>query len=265
MYGTIVGDVIGSVYEFHNVYRKDIPLDLPHMRFTDDTVLTVATMDAIMHPEVGYAQMYKQYFRDYYLSDRGFGGRFFQWGLSSSLEPYNSYGNGSAMRIAPVAYIFDTIEDVLAEAKRSAEVTHNHPEGIKGAQAIALAIFLARKGYSKADIEFELLSRFDYDLSRTVEQIRDFQEANGIFEETCPYSVPEAIICFFEAKNFEDTIRTAISIGGDSDTIACMAGSIAEAYYGIEKKWITFADENLDRRLREVVHQFYAYINKLKD
>lgn len=264
MYGTIVGDVIGSVYEFHNVYRKDINLNLPNMRFTDDTVLTVATMDAILHPEIGYAKMYKQYFRDYMASDRGFGGRFFQWGLSSSLEPYNSYGNGSAMRIAPVAYICETIEDVLAEAQRSAEVTHNHIEGIKGAQAIALAIFFARKGYSKYDIEFELLSRFDYDLTRTVDQIRDYQKANGIFEETCEYSVPEAIICFFEANDFEDTIRTAISIGGDSDTIACMAGSIAEAFYGIDPKWITFAEEHLDKRLREVVQQFYAYINKHK-
>lgn len=262
MYGTIVGDVIGSVYEFHNVYQKDINLDLPNMRFTDDTVLTVATMDAIMHPEVGYAQMYKQYFRDYVLSDRGFGGRFFEWGLSSSLEPYHSYGNGSAMRIAPIAYICETIEDVLVEAKRSAEVTHNHPEGIKGAQAIALAIFLARKGFSKYDIEFELLSRFDYDLTRTVEQIRDYQKANGIFEETCQYSVPEAIICFFEGMNFEDTIRTAISIGGDSDTIACMAGSIAEAFYGIEAKWVMFAEEHLDQKLRTVVQAFYKHVIK---
>ena len=254
MYGAIIGDIIGSIYEFHNVRHKDISIDHPGMHFTDDTVLTIATMDAILHPEIGYAKMYKQYFRDYVDSNCGFGGRFYQWGLSDSLEPYDSFGNGSAMRVSPVAWIYDTEEEVLSEAKRSAEVTHNHPEGVKGAQAIALAIYLARKGVDKEMIGSMITECFGYSLSSSIEEL----QKTNIFDETCQGSVPDALICFMNSTDFEDCIRTSISIGGDSDTIACMAGSIAEAYYGLDKKWIKFVDDHLNNYLRNVVKAFYA-------
>lgn len=254
MYGAIIGDIIGSIYEFHNVRHKGISIDHPGMHFTDDTVLTIATMDAILHPEIGYAKMYKQYFRDYVDSNCGFGGRFYQWGLSDSLEPYDSFGNGSAMRVSPVAWIYDAEEEVLSEAKRSAEVTHNHPEGIKGAQAIALAIFLARKGVVKEVIGSTITERFGYSLSSSIEEL----QKTNIFDETCQGSVPDALICFMNSTDFEDCIRTSISIGGDSDTIACMAGSIAEAYYGLDKKWIKFADDHLNNYLRNVIKAFFT-------
>ncbi|NTW91537.1 MAG: hypothetical protein HGA35_06385 [Erysipelotrichaceae bacterium] len=171
MIGSIVGDIIGSVYEFNNSKRKDIELNLPQMRFTDDTILTVATMDALLHPEIGYAKMYKKYFRKYVRSNRGFGGYFYEWGLSDSLKPYNSFGNGSAMRVSPVAWAKNSIDEILLEAQKSAKVTHNHPAGIVGAQAIALAIYLARNNTSKDVIKQELLNRFDYDLSRDLDEI----------------------------------------------------------------------------------------------
>ena len=254
MYGAIIGDIIGSIYEFHNVRHKDISIDHPGMHFTDDSVLTVATMDAILHPEIGYAEMYKQYFRDYVDSNCGFGGRFYQWGLSDSLEPYDSFGNGSAMRVSPVAYLFENEDEVLHEAKRSAEVTHNHPEGIKGAQAIALAIYLARKGVDKQNIGLRITEQFGYTLSSSIEEL----QKTNIFDETCQGSVPDALICFINSSDFEDCVRTSISIGGDSDTIACMACSVAEAYYGLDNKWIKFADDHLDDRLRNVVKTFYT-------
>lgn len=254
MYGAIIGDIIGSIYEFHNVRHKDINIDHPGMHFTDDTVLTIATMDAILHPEVGYAKMYKKYFRDYVDRNCGFGGRFYQWGLSDSLEPYDSFGNGSAMRVSPVAWIYNTEEEVLSEAKRSAEVTHNHPDGIKGAQAIALVIYLARKGVDKEIIGSTITERFGYSLSSSIEEL----QKTNIFDETCQGSVPDALFCFLNSTDFEDCIRTSISIGGDSDTIACMAGSIAEAYYGLDKKWIKFADDHLNNYLKNVVKEFYT-------
>lgn len=259
MYGAIIGDIIGSVYEFNNDRRKDISINDPEMRFTDDTVLTVATMDSILNPALSYSKAYKEYYRRYKDSHRGFGDRFRVWGHSDTLEPYNSFGNGSAMRVSPVAWIYETEEEVLSEAKRSAEVTHNHPEGIKGAQAIALAIYLARKKVSKLEIEIIIEDRFEYNLVRSIEEIR----MTNRFDETCQGSVPEALICFFKSSNFEDSIRTAISIGGDSDTIACMTGSIAEAYYGMDQKWIDFADDHLDNQLREVVKNFYERYNLL--
>ena len=254
MYGAIIGDIVGSIYEFENVRSKDILLFDPLMRFTDDTILTVATMDVLLNPDLGYAEAYKKYFREYYENDRGFGSRFIQWGLNNSNDAYHSFGNSSAMRVSPIAYAFETAEEVLAEAKRSAEVTHNHLEGIKGAHAIALAIFHALKGMSKIDIELIIEDLFEYDLMRTIEEIRFTNE----FDETYQDSVPEAITCFLRSEKFEDCIRTAISIGGDSDTIACMAGSIAEAfYYPIDQKWIKFADDCLDDELQSVVHEFY--------
>ena len=259
MYGAIIGDIIGSVYEFNNDRRKDISISDPKMRFTDDTILTVATMASILNPEVSYSKAYKEYYSRYKDSHRGFGDRFRVWGQSVNLEPYNSFGNGSAMRVSPVAWIYETEEEVLNEAKRSAEATHNHPESIKGAQAIALAVYLARKKVSKLEIELIIEDRFEYNLVQSIEEIR----VTNRFDETCQGSVPESLICFFKSSDFEDSIRTAISIGGDSDTIACMTGSIAEAYYGLDQKWIDFANEHLDNSLREVVKTFYERYNLL--
>ena len=255
MIGSIVGDIIGSVYEYHNQKRKDIELDTPNMRCTDDTILTVATMDALLHPEIGYAKMYKKYFRKYVNSRRGFGGYFYDWGLSDSLKPYNSFGNGSAMRVSPVAWVAQSIDEVLLLAKQSAEVTHNHPAGIVGAQAVALAILMARNNSSKDEIKQEILNHFDYDLSRNLDEIRIENE----FNETCPGSVPEALTAFLESTSYEDTIRSAISIGGDSDTIACMAGGIAEAFYGgVGESFVKFAQSHLDDYLNRTINEFYC-------
>jgi len=224
MLGAIAGDIIGSVFERNNIKSTDFPLFCEGSRFTDDTVLTVAVAHAVLD-NLDYAETLKLYGRKY--PNAGYGGSFRSWIFSSITEPYNSWGNGSAMRVSPVGFAFETVDKVLAEAKRSAEVTHNHPEGIKGAQAVALAIFLARRGADKAEIKQEVTNRFEYDLNRTLDEIRPAYK----FDVSCQGSVPEAIIAFLESENVEDAIRKAVSIGGDSDTIACIAGSIAYAYY----------------------------------
>ena len=222
--GAIAGDVIGSVFEWDNVKTTNFPLFRKKSSFTDDTVLTVATMDAIVHKK-DYTKVYQSYGRRYPM--RGYGGNFKKWLITPRPKPYNSWGNGSAMRVSPIGWAFDAIEEVLEEAKKSAEVTHNHPEGIKGAQAVAAAIFLARTGESKRAIKTYIETMFDYDLDRTIEAIRpDYK-----FDVSCQGSVPESIIAFLESTDYENTIRLAISIGGDSDTIACIAGSIAQAFY----------------------------------
>ncbi len=225
MLGAIAGDVIGSVYERYTIKTTDFPLFQPACTFTDDTVLTVATADAILN-HLDYAAAYKDYGRRY--PHAGYGGTFIRWIFSQDMQPYNSWGNGSAMRVSPVGWAFDAVERVLAEAKKSAAVTHNHPEGIKGAQATALAVFLARTGQSKETIKAEIEDRFAYNLSRSLDEIRPGYH----FDVSCQGSVPEAIIAFLEAGNVEDAIRNAISLGGDSDTLACIAGGIAHAYYG---------------------------------
>lgn len=222
--GAIAGDVIGSVFEWDNVKTTNFPLFRKRSSFTDDTVLTVATMDAIVNKK-DYTKVYQSYGRRYPM--RGYGGNFKKWLITPRPKPYNSWGNGSAMRVSPIGWAFNTIEEVLEEAKKSAEVTHNHPEGIKGAQATAAAIFLARTGESKRAIRTYIETMFDYDLDRTIESIRpDYK-----FDVSCQGSVPESIIAFLESEDYESTIRLAISIGGDSDTIACIAGSIAQAFY----------------------------------
>lgn len=225
MLGAIVGDIVGSIYEFNNHRSKDFPLFGVDCKFTDDTVLTIAVADCLMN-NGNYTEYIKNYARKY--TGRGYGGRFRQWISSESMEPYNSWGNGSAMRVSAVGFAYNDLEAVMNEAKRSAEVTHNHPEGIKGAQATAVAIFMARKGQSKEDIKTAIAQSFDYDLNRTVDEIRP----TYVFNESCQETVPEAIIAFLESKDFEDAIRNAISLGGDSDTLACITGGIAEAFYG---------------------------------
>jgi len=202
----------------------DFPLFSHNSSFTDDTVLTVAVAWSILN-RTNYTDALKKFGRKY--PNAGYGGFFYGWMLSSDREPYNSWGNGSAMRVSAVGFAFSSLDDVLKEAKKSAEVTHNHPEGIKGAQATALAIYLARTGNDKRTIKKEISNRFGYDLNRTIDDIRK----TYCFDVSCQGSVPEAIISFLESENFEDAIRRAISLGGDSDTLACMTGGIAQAYY----------------------------------
>jgi ADP-ribosylglycohydrolase len=222
--GALAGDIIGSVYEWHNVKTVDFDLFSRRSTFTDDSVLTVATMDAIINQR-NYGEAYQLFGRNY--PHRGYGGRFDSWIHSENPKPYNSWGNGSAMRVSPVGWFCDSIEEIMAEAQRSAEVTHNHPEGIKGAQSVAAAIYLARTGKNKEEIKKFITDTFHYDLERKIDDIRPDYE----FDVSCQGSVPEAIIAFLESRDFENAIRLAISIGGDSDTIACIAGGIAEAYY----------------------------------
>jgi len=250
MYGAIAGDMIGSIYERYN--HKSVKFDLFHKnsRFTDDTVLTVAIADALLTGS-SYTSKLQEYGRKY--PNAGYGGNFYRWIFSESPQPYNSWGNGSAMRVSPVAYAFDDLETVLKEAGKSAAVTHNHPEGVKGAQAIASAIFLARKGKSKKEIKDYIQSTFAYNLERTIDKIRP----EYTFDVSCQDSVPEAIIAFLESNDFENAIRLAISLGGDSDTIAAMAGSIAEAFYGeIPIHILSEVKKRLPEEFIKVVEEF---------
>lgn len=250
MLGAIAGDIIGSVYESNNIKTKEFPLFDPRCYFTDDTVLTVALADAILNERV-YSTLMKSYVHRY--PNAGYGASFYRWAVSSGNQPYHSYGNGAAMRISPVGWAFDRLEDVLENARQFTEVTHNHPEGIKGAQAIAAAIFLARTARSKEEIRSYIETTFHYDLSRTLDEIRP---GYG-FDASCQGTVPQAIRAFLESRDFEDAVRNAISIGGDSDTLACITGGIAEAFYGgvprfiSEKVW-----EILDEDLRDVILKF---------
>ena len=222
--GAIAGDIIGSIYEVRNVRSTDFPLFMDGSDFTDDTVLTVAVADAILN-ERDFGQTIWKYGRKH--RNRGYGGMFIRWLQERNPKPYGSYGNGSAMRVSPVGCACNTMEEVLELAKRSAEVTHNHPEGIKGAQATAAAVFLAKINTTKKDIREYIALRFGYNLDFTLDNIRPHYEFNA----TCQGSVPEAIVAFLESEDYEDAVRLAISIGGDSDTIACIAGGIAAAYY----------------------------------
>ena len=225
MLGAMIGDIVGSVYEWHNIKTTDFPLFSKRCFFTDDTVLTAATAHALIK-NLDYVVAYQDFARRY--PRRGYGGNFSKWIWAADPQPYSSWGNGSAMRVSPVGFAFDRVEDVLAEAKRSAEVTHSHPEGIKGAQSTALAIIMGRQGASKVEIRKEISERFGYNLDRSLDDIRP----GYIFDVSCQGSVPEAIIAFLESSDYEDAVRKAISLGGDSDTIACIAGGIAEAFYG---------------------------------
>src|SRR5262249_33669356 len=197
----------------------------PLSRFTDDSVLAIAVADCLLHGG-SYVDKFHEYVHRYPAA--GYGAGFIEWAYHRRREPYNSYGNGSAMRVAAVGWAFATLDEALAEARRSAEVTHNHPEGIKGAQATATAIFLAGTGNTKPHIRDEIEKMFGYDLRRTVDDIRPTYQ----FNETCQRTVPEAIVAFLDSSDYESAIRNAISLGGDADTLACIAGGIAEAFYG---------------------------------
>lgn len=250
MFGAILGDIIGSIYEFKNIRQTDFPIVSREAMFTDDTVMTVATAYALLN-KADYAETYKSFGRRY--PGRGYGGRFKEWLGKDTMDPYNSFGNGSAMRVSPVAYACKSLEAVLIEAKKSAEATHNHLEGIKGAQSVASAIYLARTGVVKSDIKSFITDNFSYNLSFRLNEIRHNYE----FDETCQGSVPQAIVAFLESDNYEDAVRKAVSIGGDSDTIACIAGSIAEAYYGsLPVDLVRYAESKLDYYMLDIIRRF---------
>jgi len=249
MLGAICGDIIGSVFEHENLKSKDFPLFHKESRFTDDTVLTCAVADAIIHGR-SFAQNIKKFYHFY--PKAGYGYMFSKWANSSENHGYFSFGNGSAMRVSPVAWAFDTLEEVLVQAEASAAVTHNHPEGLKGAKAIAGCVFLARTNHDKDAIR-KFAENLGYDLGFTLDEIRETYQ----FYATCQQSVPQAIVAFLESDDVEDAIRCAISIGGDSDTIACMTGSIAEAFYGgVPQEICGKALELLDGRLRGIFEIF---------
>ena len=224
MLGAIIGDIAGSIYEFNPVKSTDFPLFTSQSKFTDDTVLTIAVADAFIHNK-DMSKTIQQYAQTY--TGRGYGGRFYDWIYKDNPEPYGSYGNGSAMRVSSAGWLGNDINEVLELAFKSAEVTHNHWEGIKGAQSVALCVYMARSNYTKEEIRKEIAQRFNYDLNRTVAEI----EKNYYFFESCQQSVPEAIIAFLDSNDFESAIRNAIWLKGDADTQAAIAGSIAEAFY----------------------------------
>ena len=252
MIGAVIGDIVGSVFEFDNLRVLDFPLFSSASTFTDDSVLTFATASVLL-ANGDYTATYQDFSRRY--QGRGYGGNFWRWIYSDDPKPYNSFGNGSAMRVSPVGFAFENLEETLAEAKRSAEVTHNHPEGIKGAQATAQVIYMARKGASKAEIKQEIIERYGYDLSRPLDLIREVNE----FNETCQGSLPEAISVFLEGEDYEHTIRLAVSIGGDTDTIACIAGGMAQAFFGsIPAGIVRAARARLNPELLDILDRFQS-------
>lgn len=227
MLGAIVGDFIGSVHEFvaEPTKTKDFPILDPRCRVTDDSILTVAVADWLLHGTDLVAHFHELVAAH---PDAGWGMMFYRWATGRQRSAYNSFGNGAAMRVSAVGWAFDSIDETLDAAAASAAVTHDHPEGIKGAQATALAVFLARTTHDKSRIRAEVARRFGYDLSRTLDEIRPTYR----FDETCQRTVPEAITAFLESTGYEDAIRNAISLGGDADTLAAIAGGMAHAYYG---------------------------------
>ncbi|PLX42817.1 MAG: hypothetical protein C0608_01765 [Deltaproteobacteria bacterium] len=245
--GAIAGDIIGSSHEFKPLKTTDFELFTEESAFTDDSVLTVATAEALFGG-LDYGEIYREYFNRY--PHAGYGRRFVSWASEGSAEPYKSFGNGSAMRISPVGWWANDMAECLKEAKRSAEATHNHPEGVKGAQAVAAAVLMARQGASREEIKTFVEISFSYDLSTPISKIRPAYS----FDVTCQGSVPQALRCFIESTDFESAVRLAVSLGGDADTQAAMAGSVAEAYYGsigeeIERQTLSRLDDFLTEKL----------------
>lgn len=261
MLGAIIGDIIGSVYEFNNKKQKDFHLFTPMSRFTDDTVMTLAVAEWLTedkeHSEEGLVLRMQDLGRRYpYV---GYGGGFRRWLYNQQPEPYNSYGNGSAMRVSPIAFYAQSLEETLRLATISAKVTHNHPEGIKGAKAIASATYLARTGASKTEIKAYVEENFKYNLNLQLDHIRSIV----CDAMSCQKTVPAAIWAFLEGEDFEDVIRIAVSLGGDSDTIAAMAGSIAQAFYGLPLKLATYCYALLTPYLRTILNKFEESIGVL--
>lgn len=266
MYGAILGDIIGSPFEFDRGDKtKDFKLFSRRSHFTDDSVMTLAVCEALL--KVGQDTTVKE-IEDTVISSmqswgrryphEGYGGYFRRWLTARHPEPYNSFGNGSAMRVSAAGWLYDSLEKTRVVAKATANVTHNHPEGIKGAEATASAIFMARNGSSKEEIKKYIENEFHYDLNRTLDEIRP----SFHMDETCQKTVPEAIIAFLEARDFEDAIRNAVSLGGDTDTLGAITGSIAEAYFGISETLISECRNRINKDMRDVVDAFYSLVRE---
>ncbi len=257
MWGAIIGDIVGSRFEFSNTYKTDFSLFGNDCRFTDDTVCTVAVAEALLRfGDAGeerfkkeLARLLREYVKRY--PHRGYGGMFKRWAADESMGPYNSFGNGSGMRVSPAIWYAKTLEEAEYFAKLTAEVTHNHPEGIKGAVAVAGAGFLARTGKSKEEIKAYLEQYYTFDIS-----CDEWRDERMPFNETCQGTVPIAMECFLESENFEDAVRIAVSMGGDSDTIAAMTGGVAEALYGVDEFYVQYARRYLDEKLLAVIDEF---------
>lgn len=261
MYGAILGDMIGAPYEFDRGGKtKDFPLFTEDSQFTDDTVMTIAVAEALLdtlgQPDeavlAALVQHMQAWGRRY--PDAGYGARFIHWLYAADPRPYGSFGNGSAMRASAAGWLFDDIDTVRHMARLTAQVSHDHPEGLKGAEATAGAIYLARTGSGKAEIREFVEREFHYDLSRSCDEIRPAYR----HVESCQKTVPEAVTAFLEGESFEDVIRTAVSLGGDCDTLTCIAGSIAEAFYGVPEVLIEACRQRLDAQILEVVDRFWA-------
>lgn len=259
MYGAILGDIIGSPYEFLGGPKsKAFPLFAEHAAYTDDTVMTVAVTDALLESRgqgdgalrEAVVQAMQRWGRKYPYA--GYGTHFESWLWEDRPAPYFSYGNGSAMRVSSVGWMFDTLEETRRAAGITAEVTHNHPEGVKGAQAVACAVFLARTGESKRAIRDFIAGEFGYDLSRTCDEIRPGYS----FDVSCQGTVPPAVAAFLEGISFQDVIRTAVSLGGDCDTLTCIAGSMAEAYYEVPPALVRECRNRLPEDMLRVIDRF---------
>ena len=260
MYGAILGDIIGSPYEFDRGEKtKEFELFPAHARFTDDTVMTIAVAEALIglgadadeeHVKADVVRFMRHWGRRY--PRIGYGGLFRKWLVTDDPQPYSSCGNGSAMRVSSVGWLYDSLTRTREVARWTAEVTHNHPEGVKGAETVASAIYLGRIGHSKEEIKDYITQEFGYDLTRTLDEIRPTYSMDA----TCPGSVPEAITAFLESTDVIDAIRNAVSLGGDTDTTACIAGSIAEAFYGRTKAMESVCETLLPEAMREVIYAF---------
>ena len=265
MYGAILGDIIGSPYEFDLGNKtKDFPLFSSRSQYTDDSVMTVAVAEALMDTmgrdretvRKALVDSMRKWGRRY--PDAGYGGMFRSWLKEKDPRPYGSYGNGSAMRVSSAGWLFGTLAETREMARLSAGVTHDHPEGLKGAEAVASAIFMARTGKSKPEIREYIVREFGYDLSRSCDDIRP-----GYFhQESCQKTVPEAVTAFLEGRDFEDVIRTAVSLGGDCDTLTCIAGGIAEAFHGVPAELKSRCESMLPEDMRGVLQRFASLIGK---
>lgn len=250
MLGAIIGDIVGSRFEFNNTNQTNFTLFTPDCNFTDDTICTIAVADALLNGS-DFGDTIHRWCRKYPYPTGGYGGSFARWVHSDIPKPYNSFGNGSAMRVSPCGWL-PTRQEVLSHARQSAECTHNHPEGIKGAMCIADCIYHAHVGADKSEMVALVTKEYTYPLDMTCHEIRRM----NTFNETCQVTVPQAIVCFVESTDFESAIRLAVSIGGDSDTIAAITGSIAEAYYGIPENIEQKALSLLTPEMKEVTTQF---------
>jgi len=259
MYGAILGDLIGAPWEFKRMKHKDFtPLIRPDTGITDDSIMTVAIADSLLH-EIPPAEAMRDWGRRVMPAENvaGYGASFIKWLASPEIQPpYNSYGNGAAMRVSPAGWLYDDLEVTLEIARLVTDVTHNHPEGVKGAQAIAMAMFLARQNETTLKIRESVQERFGYDLDRSVDQCRE----EHIYNEFCQICVPDSIVCALDSESYEDAVRNAVSLGGDADTLGAIAGSIAEVIHGIPDDLIAKAQPYLDESFRPIIEEFYERV-----